>query len=57
VELIITVDNGITAVQEALYAKEQKIDLIITDHHQDLASIPQAIAVVNPQISPAYSFK
>lgn len=57
VDLIITVDNGITSIQEALYAKEQKIDLIITDHHQDLASLPKAIAVVNPQISPNYPFK
>lgn len=57
VKLIITVDNGITSLQEALYAKEQDIDLIITDHHQDLASIPEALAVVNPQISPNYPFK
>jgi len=31
--------------------------LVITDHHQDLDSIPQAIAVVNPQVSPNYPFK
>lgn len=57
VDLIITVDNGIASTQEAIYAQEQNIDLIITDHHQDLASIPKAIAVVNPQISPNYPFK
>ncbi len=57
VKLIITVDNGITSVQEAIYAKEQEIDLIITDHHQNLDIIPDAFAVVNPQISPKYQFK
>jgi single-stranded-DNA-specific exonuclease len=36
---------------------QQHIDLIITDHHQDLESIPEAIAVVNPQVSPNYPFK
>ena len=57
VQLIITVDNGIASLQEAIYAKEQGVDLIITDHHQDLEAIPEAIAVVNPQISPNYPFK
>jgi single-stranded-DNA-specific exonuclease len=55
--LVITVDNGIASLEEALYAKELGIDLVITDHHQDLESIPQAVAVVNPQISPNYPFK
>jgi len=57
VNLIITVDNGIASLQEALYAKQQWIDLIITDHHQDLESIPEAVAVVNPVISENYPFK
>ncbi len=57
VNLIITVDNGIASLEEAIYAKEQGLDLIITDHHQDLEAIPEAIAVVNPQVSPNYSFK
>lgn len=57
IQLIITVDNGITSVKEGIYAKEQWIDLIITDHHQNLESIPEAIAVVNPQISANYPFK
>jgi len=57
VNLIITVDNGITSVKEWVYAKQQGIDLIITDHHQVVESIPEAIAVVNPQISPKYPFK
>ncbi len=57
IDLIITVDNGIASLEEALYARQLGIDLIITDHHQDLESIPQAIAVVNPQVSPNYPFK
>lgn len=57
VKLIITVDNGITSVKETLYAKEKNIDIIITDHHQVVESIPQAIAVINPQVSPNYPFK
>ncbi len=57
IDLVITVDNGIASLEEALYAKELGIDLVITDHHQDLESIPQAVAVVNPQISPNYPFK
>ena len=50
-------DNGITAIAEAAYAKEIGIDMVITDHHQPLASIPEAVAVINPQISPDYEFK
>lgn len=57
VSLIITVDNGITSVQEAEYAKKLGIDLIITDHHHALETIPDAYAVINPQVSPAYPFK
>lgn len=57
VQLIITVDNGIASLQESIYAKEEWIDVIITDHHQDLETIPEAVAVVNPQVSPNYPFK
>lgn len=52
VSLVITVDNGITAIAEAKHAREIGLDLVITDHHKPLAEIPDAIAVVNPQISP-----
>ncbi len=57
VNLIITVDNWIASVNEALYAKEKWIDLIITDHHKEHDEIPQAFAVINPQISSKYPFK
>lgn len=57
IDLIITVDNGISSVEEARLAKELGMDLIITDHHHLLDRVPEAYAVVNPQISPDYPFK
>lgn len=48
VNLIITVDNGISAVEETQKAKEYGIDVIITDHHKVGEQIPDAVAVVNP---------
>ncbi len=48
-ELIITVDNGISSFEEAKYIKDLGMDLIITDHHKAGDTIPEAIAVVNPQ--------
>ena len=46
--LIITVDTGITANDEVLYAKGLGIDFVITDHHECRAELPEACAVVNP---------
>jgi len=46
--LIITVDNGTTAHQAALKAKEVNIDLIVTDHHQPKEALPEVFALVNP---------
>ena len=48
VKLIITVDCGITAVEEADLAASLGVDLIITDHHECKSSLPAAVAVVNP---------
>ena len=48
VQLIITVDCGITAVDEALMCKELGIDLVITDHHECKDRLPDAVAVVDP---------
>ena len=48
VSLIITVDNGISALEEAEYIKELGMDLVITDHHKVGNAIPEAVAVVNP---------
>ena len=45
--LIITVDCGITAIEETKYAKELGIDIVITDHHEPGEEIPDAEAVVD----------
>ena len=47
--LIVTVDNGISAVEEAEFAAELGIDLIITDHHLPPETLPKAVAVVDPR--------
>lgn len=47
IDLIITVDCGITAFKEASFLAEENIDLIITDHHTPLKKLPQAVAVIN----------
>lgn len=49
--LIITVDNGITSVDEVEFAKNMGIDVIITDHHEPQEDLPNAYAVVNPKRS------
>jgi len=49
IDLLITVDCGITNVEAANYAREKNLDLIITDHHKDGAPTqPLALAIVNP---------
>lgn len=46
--LIVTVDNGITAIEPVAYAKECGIDVVITDHHKAHDTLPDAYAIVNP---------
>ena len=48
VKLIITVDCGITAVEEAALCRELGLDLVITDHHECKEQLPQAVAIVDP---------
>lgn len=48
-KLVVTVDNGISAVEEAACAKELGLDLIVTDHHLPGDTLPDAIAVVDPK--------
>ena len=48
VSLIITVDNGISAIEEVEYAKTLGIDVVVTDHHIQGTGLPDAVAVVNP---------
>ena len=47
--LIISVDTGIAAIEQAAYAKELGLDLIITDHHEPQETLPDALAVINPK--------
>ncbi len=56
VELIVTVDNGITAIEEAKYIKELGMTLVVTDHHQPLDELPCAAAVVDPHREDDISF-
>lgn len=48
-KLIVTVDTGITAFEEIRLAKTLGIDVVVTDHHECAAGIPEACAVVNPK--------
>lgn len=48
VNLIITVDNGISAFNEAEYISALGMDLVITDHHKASHTLPKAVAVVDP---------
>jgi single-stranded-DNA-specific exonuclease len=50
VSLVITVDCGITGIDEVKKAKELGIDVIITDHHHVPEKLPDAYAIVNPHI-------
>jgi single-stranded-DNA-specific exonuclease len=47
--LVITLDCGISSIEEALWARDNGLDLIITDHHEPGAELPQAFAVINPK--------
>ncbi len=47
-KLVITVDNGINAVEETAYANSLGMELVITDHHHVGDVLPDAAAVVNP---------
>lgn len=49
IDLIISVDTGITAAQEVEFAKAHGIECIITDHHEPGDRIPDAVAIVNPK--------
>lgn len=46
--LIVTVDNGISAVKEIAYAKSLGMDTVVTDHHTPPETLPEAVAIVNP---------
>lgn len=57
VSLIITVDNGISAIDEINYANSLGMEVIVTDHHKPLDILPKATAVVNPhRVDETYDF-
>jgi single-stranded-DNA-specific exonuclease len=47
--LVVTVDCGIRSHPEVDHARQIGLDLIITDHHHPLGSVPEALAVINPK--------
>lgn len=47
--LMITVDTGVTAINEIDYANKLGIDTIVTDHHECSDALPNALAVINPK--------
>lgn len=48
VKLIVTVDNGVSALEEAALCRKLGVDLIVTDHHKVGDTLPDAVAVVDP---------
>jgi single-stranded-DNA-specific exonuclease len=49
VNLVITVDCGVTDIAEVKQAREMGMDMIITDHHIPSRSLPRAVAVIDPK--------
>ena len=48
-KVVVSVDCGVTAVNEALLARDLGLDLIVTDHHHPPQQLPEAFALVNPR--------
>lgn len=56
--LLITVDCGITNIEEIAYAKSVGMDVIVTDHHEPKGELPECIGILNPKVSgERYPFK
>ncbi len=56
--LVITVDCGITAAKEILYAHRNSVDTIVCDHHKPETMLPESFAILNPKIAgDKYPFK
>jgi len=49
VTLVVTVDCGVTAVEEVLQARTLGLDMVITDHHECQGDLPEAVAVIDPK--------
>ena len=57
IKLMITVDCGITSIQEATLLKEHGVDLIIIDHHHPKEQLPSAVGIIHSGLDPNYPFK
>ncbi|MDR2108001.1 MAG: DEAD/DEAH box helicase [Coriobacteriales bacterium] len=55
-ELVITVDSGITSIEEVRQLKEHGVETIVTDHHEPTGVLPQALAVTDPKLDPQCEF-
>lgn len=56
-QTVITVDCGIASVQEALTAKQLGLELLVTDHHEFAAELPDVAAIAHPRLpGTAYPF-
>lgn len=53
-DLVITVDNGISAIEAANICRQRGIELIITDHHTPSEVLPKAYAIVDPKLPECY---
>jgi single-stranded-DNA-specific exonuclease len=51
--LVVTCDTGITANEAVTYAASRGVDMVITDHHDLPAELPNALAVIDPKLLPA----
>ena len=49
--LVVTVDNGISALEEAAFLRDHGVDLVVTDHHQAGDTLPDCVAIVDPHRS------
>jgi single-stranded-DNA-specific exonuclease len=54
-ELIVTVDNGVSSLEGVAEARRHGIEVLVTDHHLPGATLPEAAAIVNPNL-PGESF-
>ncbi|MBD2844572.1 single-stranded-DNA-specific exonuclease RecJ [Paenibacillus sp. IB182496] len=58
VTLIVTVDTGISAVEQIALARARGVDVVVTDHHEPPQVLPEACAIVNPKLPHCgYPFK
>ncbi|AUX12191.1 single-stranded-DNA-specific exonuclease RecJ [Latilactobacillus sakei] len=48
-QLIVTVDNGVSGLAPIAYAQEHGVDVVVTDHHELPAELPNAVAIVHPR--------